>query len=288
MRIGKISVVVIGLVPFNVYGECTPTPDCASIGYTETSCEGAFIKCPFDTSKLYCVPCDSSFKYTCSGENITGGTGSACGGKYVSCECFVGGKFNNGMCVCDAACTVGAIYYSDGSCSSCVIPSKTPIGVVVKDNELIVALNIPAIYWSADRENIVALSQTKYETDAKADKDGIGHTLMIVDHYGADADTSMNAGVYCYNYAPIGLENSINNWYLPAPGELYEYLYGNGSNYNKIKATWSNLGISFSEVYFWASLEETFTTAWLVNVNDGSMIGKSKTNSFMVGCFLEI
>ena len=46
-----------------VHAECTPAPDCASIGYTETSCETTSLKCPFDTSKLYCLPCDTSFKY---------------------------------------------------------------------------------------------------------------------------------------------------------------------------------------------------------------------------------
>ena len=116
MRVGKIGVAVISLVPFNVYAECTPAPDCASIGYTETSCEGDFVKCPFDTSKLFCIPCDSSFKYDCTGDNITGGTGSACGGKYVSCECDNGLPFNNG--VCPQSCTVGMIYYSDKTCSA--------------------------------------------------------------------------------------------------------------------------------------------------------------------------
>ena len=55
--------------------ECTPAPDCASLGYskTATDCEGlASIKCPFDTSKLYCqkeettTPSDG---YPCSSEN---------------------------------------------------------------------------------------------------------------------------------------------------------------------------------------------------------------------------
>ena len=83
---GIIAMTAI-LFSFNAYAECTPTPDCASIGYTETSCETKALKCPFDTSKLFCLPCDTSFKYDCVGANITGGTGSACGGKYVSCEC---------------------------------------------------------------------------------------------------------------------------------------------------------------------------------------------------------
>ena len=44
------------------HAECTPAPDCVELGYTETSCETTSLKCPFDTSKLYCLPCDSSFK----------------------------------------------------------------------------------------------------------------------------------------------------------------------------------------------------------------------------------
>ncbi len=150
MRIGKISVIVIGLVPFNVYGECTPTPDCASIGYTETSCEGDYLACPFDSTKLKCIPCDSSFRYNCSGNNITGGTGSTCGGKYTQCECSSSDYiFSNGQCVCDPSCKVGAIYYSDGTCSACRLENKNPVGVVVKDNELVMsAYNSGGMHWS--------------------------------------------------------------------------------------------------------------------------------------------
>ena len=74
---------------------CTPTPDCASIGYTETSCEGASLKCPFDITKMKCMPCDSSYRYNCTGDNITGGVGDTCGGKYVTCACSEGSVFQN-------------------------------------------------------------------------------------------------------------------------------------------------------------------------------------------------
>ena len=57
------AMTIIGLFSFNAYAECTPTPDCASIGYTETSCEGDSLKCPFDITKMMCMPCDSSFRY---------------------------------------------------------------------------------------------------------------------------------------------------------------------------------------------------------------------------------
>ena len=57
---------VLGLIPISAYAECVPVPDCASIGYTETSCDGDSLKCPFDNTKLKCFPCDSSFRYACN------------------------------------------------------------------------------------------------------------------------------------------------------------------------------------------------------------------------------
>ena len=136
------------LFPFSAYATCTPTPDCASIGYTQTSCETKSVKCPFDTSKLFCIPCDSSFQYDCVGANIASGVGDSCGGKYMSCNCSSTDYiFSNGSCLCDTACKVGAIYYSDNTCSACLHNDKTPVGVVVKDNELIMSKIIEAISW---------------------------------------------------------------------------------------------------------------------------------------------
>ena len=43
------------LLSTTTHAECTSAPDCASIGYIETSCEGEFVRCPFDTSKLFCL-----------------------------------------------------------------------------------------------------------------------------------------------------------------------------------------------------------------------------------------
>jgi len=75
------------------HAECTPAPDCASIGYTETSCEGDSLKCPFDTSKLFCIPCDTSFKYDCSDTGEIG-VGYSCNNKYAACTCSSGYVWN--------------------------------------------------------------------------------------------------------------------------------------------------------------------------------------------------
>ena len=110
---GIIAMTMISLFSFNAHATCTPTPDCADMGYTETSCDGKFVRCPFDTSKLFCTPCDSKFQYTCSGDYIVSGEGNSCGNKYISCECVFGATFSNGDCICDTSCSVGNIYYSD-------------------------------------------------------------------------------------------------------------------------------------------------------------------------------
>ena len=82
-KIGRLYVLVSSLIITGVANAaCMPTSDCASIGYTETSCKGDFVRCPFDISKLLCLPCDSSYQYTCSGDMY--GDGKA-GSKSVTC-----------------------------------------------------------------------------------------------------------------------------------------------------------------------------------------------------------
>ena len=114
--------------------ECVPTPDCTELGYTTSSCEGGFVRCPFDISKLYCVPCDSSYQYTCSDSGQIG-SGDSCNGKYIECECADGYELVDGACVVSCAYTLttlptgcsavadscvknGTTYYSS-TCTTC-------------------------------------------------------------------------------------------------------------------------------------------------------------------------
>ena len=74
--------------------QCTPTPDCKSLGYTESSCpDGGGVKCPWNTSLMYCC--------------------KKCEDKDPCLSCFVGSILN-----------------SDMTCSQTKINGKTPIGVV--------------------------------------------------------------------------------------------------------------------------------------------------------------
>ena len=66
---------------------CIPKPDCADMGYSATTCDGAYLKCPFDTSKMICLK-----------ELIVKSTQD---------------------------CAVGMYYYSDGTCYTEYYTSKT-------------------------------------------------------------------------------------------------------------------------------------------------------------------
>ena len=262
---------------------CTPKPDCDAIGYTETSCETDYLACPFDNTKLKCMPCDSTYRYNCVGENITKGMGDTCNGKYTSCECIAGAKFENGSCVCDTSCTVGNIYYSDKTCNSCVIDGKKIIGVVVKDNELVMSSEYSSAKWCA---NIVSVNMPSYSTeeDAKADYNGKSNTQGIVDTYGTDVDTSLHAAVYCYNFSTEG--TNIGDWYLPAAGELYEAI---NLNYSRIKRAYTQQITAFDFNGAWSSSYDGGWNAWVIRPNGGASGLATRTVGFYkVYCFLSI
>ena len=151
----KIKFLLLGtslsLIPTLSLAQCVATQDCATLGYTETSCNGGKgVKCPFG-NKWACLPteaeickkngftqsctgagqsgsgkscgglyaecsCTSSYQYTCSDTGYAGGTGSACGGKYAQCTCASGYEWKNGSCQKETPTEgiVGDQYYCDG------------------------------------------------------------------------------------------------------------------------------------------------------------------------------
>lgn len=74
---------------------CTATPDCNSLGYTQTSCEGGGIRCPFDAGKMFCIKDGAVGEY----------------------------QFQNAISKYQVA-------YSDGVTSSSWFASRDPIGIV--------------------------------------------------------------------------------------------------------------------------------------------------------------
>ncbi len=145
----KIRFLLIGtslsLIPQTINAQCVATQDCATLGYTETSCsDGTGVKCPFG-NKWACFKSESEIKdqlctelgftLSCSGTGYSGGAGQACNGKYSECTCTSGYIWNDSSQKCEydykTNCVIGALYYSDGTCSQDKLSSKTLLGVVI-------------------------------------------------------------------------------------------------------------------------------------------------------------
>ena len=127
----KIKFLLIGtslsFLPLTVNAQCVVTQDCATLGYTETSCNGGKgVKCPFG-NKWACLGVNEEevrnklcqelgFTLTCTGTGYAGGAGSACGGKYAQCSCASGYEWKDGSCQKETPTEgiVGDQYYCDG------------------------------------------------------------------------------------------------------------------------------------------------------------------------------
>ncbi len=275
------------LTPTFTNAECTPAPDCASIGYTQTSCETIYLKCPFDQSKLYCFPCDSVYQYSCSGNNITGGIGSSCNNKYAQCECVVGATFTNGSCVCDTSCdTIGNIYYTDGTCSSCIDNNKNVAGIIIQASSYIASAQPLYSQWSLSADDITSLPNVTSSNGALADYSGKSNTHTIATYYNSVSDTKHYPALHCYNYAPIGLESTKGEWYLPAYGELKSYFFSHNTS---IIQAWQKLGYTLVADYLWSSTEFDAVTVWNLRLSDGyNNVANKVGNYFVTVCILKI
>jgi len=277
---------------------------CEGEGYVAgigSVCGGKYSECSCDSGYVWngsgC--CETAYQYACTGTGVQSGIGDTCGGKYTQCQCALGHKWNgsdcsscadgatlnNGNCVCDTSCAVGNIYYSDGSCNSCLDSSKTAVGVVVKENALVMSLDKINMYWSPEYVDIKGIRDRISAADAKSDIIGKANTWDMVEQVGA-TDKHLYASVYCYNYAPSSMPNSKGAWYLPGAGELYNYVY---NNYSKLKPTYVNtLGWNSFDTSFWSSSEYDEYYAWQVDSRNGSLLNVGKYSNQTVSCFLPL
>ena len=119
----KIRFLLLGtslsLIPNLTFAQCVATQDCATLGYTETSCSGGSgVKCPFG-NKWACFKSESEicndlgFTLSCTGTNQTGGSGKACNGKYTACTCASGYEWKDDNCKIQNGAQ-GDLYYCNG------------------------------------------------------------------------------------------------------------------------------------------------------------------------------
>ena len=122
----KIRFLLLGtslsLIPQTINAQCVATQDCATLGYTETSCSGGSgVKCPFG-NWWACLKSDSEIKdqlctelgftQTCTETGYTG-VGKACNGKYTECTCTTGYVWKDNKCQ-QLNGAQGELYYCNG------------------------------------------------------------------------------------------------------------------------------------------------------------------------------
>ena len=284
----KINFLLLGtslsLIPNLTNAQCVATTDCATLGYTETSCpNGKGLKCPFGNT-FACPASDKSvcekygFKYTCTGEGYAGGVGQSCNKQYESCTCAENYEWKDGKCEkipepilgqCTGRaknCKIGQILNNDGSCSNDKVSGKTPIGVVIyigSDNcgYAMTASMIEgsrSIVWSSSDTTTGIGSTTKWQTAIK-NFDACANTQKIIQQGNSSQYPAAWAAV---NYAPSAAPATKGKWCLPAPGMLNS-LY---KNLNAINNTISKLGgtqLTNDNEHIWSSSEYNSVNAWV-------------------------
>lgn len=202
---------------------CTATPDCASLGYTQTAaeCNGkASVICPFDTNKYYCK-------------------------KTPVIE----------------GCAVGSYLYTDKSCSATIDRNRTLVGIVVDPVKKLAIHSMDGktsssdIYFNSWHKNMANSSYLEYCSPADAllncGTDGKENTrkLKIYPEVSSDGEifsdndparylndllqfpslTSEytyslpfrhNKDIALYHYIPSSVWYGYGHWYLPSLKEL--------------------------------------------------------------------
>ena len=235
-----LSILLLSAVPAQAQ-TCTSAPSCAALGYdkTSTDCTGqAMLKCPFDQSKVFCA-----------------GT-SACGGGSGTPD--------------SEGCKAGDILFSDKSCSSVFITTKTAIGVVLCPvNRLAVALDEKSLEWGGYNKEIGS---------AARGTSGKSNTAAIL-AYGKANNISYPAAEYCNTYSTAGTK--AGDWFLPSLEEL-KLLSNNFSEINNSLKVLGKVMDDTESGYYWSSSENSNGSARRLVPSSGGTNVYSKNKTYNV------
>ena len=250
------------------------------MGYTETSCSGGSgVKCPFGNSWA-CFKSDTEvcqqygFTLTCTGGQI--GVGKACNGKYSECTCTSGYIWNDSSQKCEydykTNCVIGALYYSDGTCSQEKLNSKTLLGVVIyekstNENGWIMTVKPikTSVEWSTENVDIPELTNITSQSKLTDIQSSCTNTDIIT-AYGNSS--KYPAAWAAKNYNPTGTPSG-KSWCLPSGGLLNNI--NNSVNFAKVNtgitiAGGTILGKVYKGIDYnedcWSSSERSSSGVW--------------------------
>ena len=262
-----------GLLSGTAGAACIQTPSCSSLGYESTSSCSGGIKCPFGNA----WNCNLINKINSLNTQITNLTNKITEqtNTITNLETQITEIKKE---VSTANCLVGDILYSDMTCNSNYVPSKTPIGVVFDHSgKLAIGLEESSpLNWSDGYFDVPGVDNITDSTLAITDLDGKKNTSTIL-AYCKTKGKSCPAFEYVNSYKTEGTK--AGDWYLPSMGELYA-ISGNKGVLNvalgKIMAT--KLGAN----YYWSSSENSGTNAWILNFYNGNVYNYDKNYNYYV------
>ena len=217
---------------------CIQTPSCSSLGYESTSSCSGGIKCPFGNA-WNCTLIDKINELEITIEKI---------------------KQEETL----ANCKIGDILYSDMSCNTNMVASKTPIGVVFDvTNALAVAkdefANMP---WGAVVEDVSGVQNSNSVSTSTADWQGFNNTKAM---YEADKSGANYPAIKkVLTYSTTG--TSQGQWYLPAAGELQAI----STNKDILNETLAKIGGTQMSGNYWSSSEQNSGSSYYIGIGNSS------------------
>ena len=240
---------------------CIQTPSCSSLGYSSSSSCSGGTKCPFGNY----WNCDAINKVNSINSQITNLTN-----KITTLETKVTELQKDAA---TANCKIGDILYSDMSCNTNVVASKTPIGVIFDvTNKLAIGLEEAQNYWSTIEFDVPGLSNITSSSAVTADWQGKNNTRVVLEYCKTNGK-SCPAFEYVNSYKTEGTQ--AGDWYLPAMGEL-NAIYGNKDVLN---ITLGKIGgTKLSSDLYWSSSENSIGNAWTLYFGTGNVDYYGKHN----------
>ena len=312
----------------NAWAQCVSTQDCTALGYTESSCPNGGVKCPFG-NKWFCggdsttickqegftnactgagqlgkgescanlykqCDCQSTYKYACSGTGYSGGSGSACNGKYTAFKCATIYVWKDVACKPKedySACKIGALFYSDNTCSDKLESSKTLLGVVIYEKSASqngwVMTHKPiqtAIKWSTEYVDISGLTNITSESKLTDIQASCTNTDKIT--------AQGNSSKYPAAWAAKNYKEGGKTWCLPSGGLLRNAL-DNSANFTKFNAAvykiQASAGTSAATIlgnvsggyeYVWSSSEDSGNYAWEFRADTSGSFNMNLNNKY--------
>ncbi len=243
---------------------CIQTPSCSSLGYSSSSSCSGGTKCPFGNY----WNCDAINKVNSINSQITNLTN-----KITTLETKVTELQKDAA---TANCKIGDILYSDMSCNTNVVASKTPIGVIFDvTNKLAIGLEEAREYWSTTEFDVPGLSNITSSSAVTADWQGKKNTQIVLEYCSANG-YSCPAFEYVNSYKTEGTQ--AGDWYLPAMGEL-NAIYGNKDVLN---ITLKKIGGVELSGDYWSSSEYSSNKAWPLYFGNGYANDYYKNNHYYV------